>query len=100
MPNGYLRHHLDHISTDEQIIKLESEVAMLDSVSTKGSKSTNRPRSTSVDPSHRRPIIKNVETPSNSEKTPQRSNSASRATKSSHGLRTNSQQVNKIKNPH
>jgi hypothetical protein len=88
---GYLRHHLEKVSDDEQILKLESEVASLNPASVKSSKSANSVsrRNSSADPSHRRP-----QPVGDQEKSHPRSQSAGRVSRaSSNGGRANVQQV-------
>ena len=88
---GYLRHHLEKFSDDEQILKLESEVASLNPASVKSTRSASSVRrNTSADPSHRRP----QPAAEDQEKSNQRSQSAGRATRGSgNGGRANVQQV-------
>jgi hypothetical protein len=85
---GYLRHHLEKISTDEQISKLESEVASLNPASVKSSKSASSARGNSADPCARRPHPTQQE-----QEKGQRSQSASRASRSVTSGRANFQQV-------
>lgn len=88
---GYLRHHLEKVSDDEQILKLESEVASLNPASVKSSRSSSSVRrNSSADPSHRRP----QPAAEDQDKSHQRSQSAGRASRvSGNGGRANVQQV-------
>lgn len=86
---GYLRHHLEKCTNDEEILKLENEVALLNPPSAKSAKSSHT-RGKSADPAARRP---QPSAPSvDVEKSQLRAHSAGRAARHP-GNRANFQQV-------
>lgn len=88
---GYLRHHLEKYADDEEIQKLENEVALLNPPSVKTSKPNHlaENRVKSADPAARRP----QSTAADVDKSHLRAHSAGRAARATTNGRANFQQV-------